>query len=163
AAGRYIVVWDNFVTGDGTNIRLLAQRVQDGVLTGDQFRVDTGVTTARDLFPAVALTASGDFAVVWGRELLFQAQNDFDLSGRRFTSDGGPLGDEFHVSTQPTNQGTVPPTPARRSDGAFLVAWTVHFPDNAVGTVFGQPYDASGTAGSLLVSAPATAADTQVP
>jgi hypothetical protein len=125
--------------------------------------VDTGVTTARDRVPAVAPTASGDFAIVWGRELLLGATDDYDLYGRRFTSDGVSLGDEFHVSTQTTNQGTVPPAIARRSDGGFLVAWTPHFASLIPGTLFVQPYDASGSAGTLLVSAPATAADEQLP
>jgi hypothetical protein len=163
ASGRYVVVWENFVTGDGMNIRLFAQRIQDGALTGAAFRVDTGVTTARDRVPAVATTASGDFAVVWGRELLLGATDDFDLYGRRFTSDAIALGGEFHISTQTTNQGSAPPAIARRSDGAFLVAWTAHFPPSAIGTVFAQAYDPSGTPGAYLVSDAATAADEQIP
>jgi hypothetical protein len=164
SSGRYVVVWANAAaTGDGMNIRIFAQRIQDGSLTGAAFRVDTGVTTARDRVPAVAPTASGDFAVVWGRELLLGATDDFDLYGRRFTSDGVALGGEFHISMQTTNQGSVPPAIARRSDGAFLVAWTAHFPPAAIGTVFVQAYDASGTTSAYLVSDAATAADEQIP
>jgi hypothetical protein len=146
ATGQFVVVWERYDFVSPATI--MAQRIQGGALTGTAFRVDVGATSG-DQRPAVAPTASGDFAVVWGRSPF--ASDHWDLFGQRLSASGTLLGFLFHISTTTTNQNSGAPAIARRYDGAFVVVWTPNTYLAAVHTVFGRPYDAAGVAGSTFV------------
>lgn len=90
---------------------------------GPQFQVNSYSTDAQ-YEPAVAVTPSGDFVVVWrswaspGSDTLFTS-----ILGRRFDTDGTPLEDDFQVNTfAPFSQHD--PAVASLPTGEFVVAWT---------------------------------------
>lgn len=73
-------------------------------------------------FPVVAGAPNGDFVVVWQRTGS-PSDDGWGIEGRRFSSDGSPLGAPFQVNTYTTNAQTNPAV-AIGSDGRFTVVWT---------------------------------------
>lgn len=112
-------------------------------VAGAETRVNT--TTANDqTLPqsrAVAADADGDFVVVWSGAGTGDTAGVF---GQRFDADGNAIGGEFRVNTTTTGTQTNPAV-AMTSDGAFVVVWNGNGPGDS-GGIFGQRYDASGTA-----------------
>ena len=96
---------------------------------GDEFRVNT-YTIGYQQIGSVAMNASGNFVVVW-------QSHDWDdpywcVSGRRYDSDGNPLGTDFQINTidtlsnyfSTTTDGLNPITNfnvAMDDDGGFVV------------------------------------------
>jgi hypothetical protein len=78
----------------------------------------------------VARDGSGRYVIVW-------EESDHNLWGRRFGSDGTPLGDDFQVNTssKPSGFQRVASDPS----GNFVVAWT------AGGDVIARLFDSHGT------------------
>jgi hypothetical protein len=113
---------------------------------GDQFQVNT-YTTDYQGQPAVAVDADGDFVVVWTSLGSSGTDPDFSVQGRRFASDGSPVGDDFQVNTFTTSdQGTA--DVAMSADGDFVVVWRsrgVGGPDSYGESIQGQRYAADGT------------------
>jgi hypothetical protein len=140
ASGRFVVVWESGVLA-GTSFAA-ARWFQDGAPLATDQRVDN--STYFDQRPAVVTSSTGEFTVVWGRSPT--PSNHWDLYGQRFSSLGAPLGGEFHVTTATTTQAAGSPRMAGRPDGSFLVTWAPNTFPAEVGTVFVQPYDATGAA-----------------
>jgi hypothetical protein len=147
-AGNFVVAWHDGVTpgngADGGGYGVFGQRFgTGGARLGFEFRVNT-YTTGNQFGPAVASDASGNFVVAW-------TSNDQDGSsqgifGQRFAANGLPSGGEFRVNTYTTS---LQRRPAVASDagGNFVVTWEGRGPqDLSSYGVFGQRYDASGTA-----------------
>ncbi len=111
SGGTFTVVWYEH---DYIDIR--AQRYgQDGTPIGDEFRVvspgnyDGG-------YPSVAADAAGNFVVVWGVII------SHEIYGRRFGSDGAPIGNDFQINTYTAfiqEKASVAVEP----DGDFVVVW----------------------------------------
>lgn len=116
--GNFIVVWQSgtySVDGpDGDDGGIQGQRFNsDGTPAGGEFQINT-YTTGYQGAPAVAADATGSFVVVWNRNAYFL---DYQVAGRRFASDGSPVGDEFLVS----GSGTGPDVAVQ--PGGFVVVW----------------------------------------
>lgn len=107
---------------------------------GVEFQVNS-YTTNDQIRSAAAMTAEGDFAVVW--DSYFQDGSFWGVFGQRFDGEGNPEGDQFQVNTYTTMR-QMRPAVAADAQG-FVVVWATYEPDGAVFGVFGQRYDANGS------------------
>jgi hypothetical protein len=165
AAGNFVVVWES-LSQDGDNVDVFGQRYDaGGVPRGSEFQVNT-YTTNYQGFPAVAVDAAGNFAVIWQSN--GQDGSSVGVFGQRYDAAGAAVGGEFGANTYTgDNQGAS----AVAADGAgnFVVVWQSYAQDGSGFGVFGQRYDAAGAAvgGEFRVNtytadrqgAPAVAAD----
>jgi hypothetical protein len=128
AAGGFVVAWtrQSFPGGD-----IFARRFT-GAGDGGEFRVNT-YTTGSQYRPAVAMSPSGAFVVVWD-----SYQEIHQIIGQRYSISGTPLGGEFIVDTAP--YGAFYPRVAYESNGDFVVVWSVRV-SSSIG---GQRFNGSG-------------------
>ncbi|MCP3961424.1 MAG: hypothetical protein GY719_26565 [bacterium] len=150
SAGGFIVVWDsNGSSGADTSFRSIqGQRyASDGTALGAQFEVNS-YTTNTQAAARVAVGPGGAFVVVWetyGASVGTDTAGD-GISGRRFASDGTPVGSDFQVNTYTTaNQrlGGVGIGPG----GEFTVVWNSFGSggtDSSLWSVHGQRYASDG-------------------
>jgi hypothetical protein len=139
--GRFVVVWSK---SDGQLDGVFARRFDaTGAPVGFAFPVN-GYTTGDQQFPDVAMSASGDFVVVWSTDQDGSADAIF---ARRYANDGSPLGDEFQVNTYTTGR-QYRPAVAMDGSGGFVVVWSSVDPpggqDGSHSGVFGQRYNQVG-------------------
>jgi hypothetical protein len=137
ANGEFVVVWEQ-PDGDGEGI--FARRYSSaGAPLTSPFRVNTYTTSVQRL-PQVAKSRSGDFVVVWQSAQEFGV--GYDIVGRRFSSAGGPLDDDFRIEGTTSESHEYPSVAAVGIDAGFVVAWTADQPSSK--NVFARRYDASG-------------------
>ena len=145
-AGSFVIVWTSgpsLITGtyprpgqDGSETGIFGQRYDSaGNLLGLEFRINT-FTGGYQLAPDVASDLSGAFVVVW--ESSGQAAPLSNIYGRRYDSDGLPLGAEFQVNTSTTFSRSRPAV-ASDADGNFVVAW-----EGSIEEVFARRFDSTG-------------------
>jgi hypothetical protein len=126
-AGNFVVVWLDYVYGNYTvSQRVLAQRYDAaGAPVGDEIEVANGDDAN---LPAVAAAKApnGQFVVVWEAhpesDSYYSTGPQREVRGRRFASDGTPLGAEFAVNTYTTDYQWKPAV-ASDAAGNFLVTW----------------------------------------
>jgi hypothetical protein len=136
--GRFVIVWDS---DDGSYLGVFGQRYDSaGTPLGSEFRANT-TTADEQHHAAVDVDSAGNFVVVW-------TSGSFDGSyygivGRRFDSNGVPLGSEFIANTHTGNDQFDPDVTTTGT--GFVVAWSNFAPldGNGIGT-FGQRFDTSG-------------------
>ena len=148
--GNFVVTWSS-INQDGGGWGIYAERYNaSGVGQGD-FLVNT-TTSGDQIYSQVAMDADGDFVITWETDLQFGT--GFGIFGRRYNSSGAAQGGEFLINT--TTAGDQ-----RRSAvdidaaGNFVVTWTDAGQDGSGGGIYGQRFNASGTAvgGEFLVNA----------
>ena len=98
--------------GFGTAVAELAFR-------GPEFQVNT-YTTYGQIRPSVAVSAAGDFVVVW--ESVGQDGSAYGVFGQRFDNTGGNVGTEFQINTYLTSN-QVRASVAVGATGDFVVVW----------------------------------------
>jgi hypothetical protein len=126
--GNFVIVWAH---GDGSALGIFAQRyAASGAQLGGEFRVNT-VTTNYQMYPSVALDASGNFCVVWQDTLRL------GIFGQRYRATGAPDGGEFSVSSNATFT-KYPPAVAMDGNSDFTVVWETLTQDGFNGGIFGQ-------------------------
>src|SRR4030042_5881075 len=79
------------------------------------------VNTYTDLYqeyPDIAMDSNGNFVIVWDSAWQYSG---LDVIGRRYDSNGNPIGGEFKVST--IDKGGDPQSIAMSDNGAFFVTW----------------------------------------
>ena len=139
STGDFVVVWD----GDGPSTTdIFGQRYNSsGTAQGSEFLVNT-YTTSFQRLPSVAADSAGNFVVTW-QEYSYPPRN---ISARRFSSSGSPLGAEFKVNTTtPGTQGD--PAVAADPAGNFVVVWdSFASEDGSYRSVHGQRYNSAGSA-----------------
>jgi hypothetical protein len=136
ANGNFVMVWRAGSATGGPNILGKRYSADGQPLTGD-FPVNV-TTSGSQSFPDVAASAGGGFVVVWVNANAGITQ----VLGRRFASDGAPLGGEFRVSPATA---TYPSHPSVASDSAgnFVVVWNSNAYTGGA-YVAGQRYSSSG-------------------
>ena len=140
ADGRFVVAW----TSDGQDGALggvYARRFgPDGApLSGD---IHVSVATAGDQkSPAVAMAATGAFAVAW--QSMNQDGSSWGVYGHRFDAAGVSVRGELHVSSQALGAQWRPAV-AASPDGALAFVWQSDGQDGAGAGIFGQSYAAAG-------------------
>ena len=142
--GSFVVVWTSRGSFNTASIysSIQGQRyAPDGSPRGAQFQANS-YTPSFPNDPSVAVAANGDFVVVWdGRSTGTDA--DSSVQGRRYRSDGFPVGDQFQVNTY-TTQFQYRPAVAGAANGDFLVVWASYRSGGS--TVQGQRYASDGSA-----------------
>jgi hypothetical protein len=101
-----------------------APAIAQGEPLGPEFRVNT-YTTGDQYWPSVAADASGNFVagnfvIVWTS--VGQDGSFHEVFGKRFTSAGVPLGDDFQVNTYTFFVEWLPSVAVQPS-GDFIVVW----------------------------------------
>jgi hypothetical protein len=139
-AGSFLVVWEG---GDGSGAGIVGRRFDEhGTPLGPNF-VLNAYTSGNQLRPAVAVSPSGDFVVVWKG---YGAPTGLSgVSGRRFDAAGAPLGDEFQVAFLTTSS-LSEPSVAMDPMGGFVILWDkpAHPSTGFSEEIFGQHYDDAG-------------------
>ncbi len=119
-AGDFVVVWQSAgsSTGDTSGASILGQRfASDGSPVASEFQVND-ITTDNQRYPQIAMDPEGEFIVVWQDG----PSNSEEIQGRRFQSDGNPLGSQFLVNSYTTGSQREPDV-ALAPDGSFQIVW----------------------------------------
>ena len=131
AAGNFVVVWTSLgsVGNDQSDTSIQGQRyAADGSPVGGQFQVNTHVVSTQNK-PAVAYDAAGNFVATWESNSSQGSDASFySVHGRRFSSNGTPLGNQFQANTFTLNNQSSPCI-AIDSEGNFIIGW------NSVGSL----------------------------
>ncbi len=114
-AGRFVVVWDEFVPpGDGGYRHILGRRYDStGAPLGSEFEVSQYANYETQA-PDVAADPNGEFMVVWHTY-------SYEVRGRRYDAAATPLGNEFTIQTDGFFE--VFPRIAAQGGGEFVVVW----------------------------------------
>jgi hypothetical protein len=130
--------------GSYSNRGIFAQRFDSlGQRQGAEFQVNT-FTFFRQYAPNLVHDSQGNFVVVWasaGQDVYYYEGN---VAGRRFRSNGAPIGDEFRVSSSTFNN-EYRPSIANDSTGNFVVVWASPGQGFAVNNIIGRRFDSSAT------------------
>jgi hypothetical protein len=147
-AGNFVVVWQSY-SQDGYAYGVYGQRYTSaGAQTGQDFKVNT-YTSHSQQFPTVARNAAGTFVVAW--ESYGQDGQDYGIYAQRYDINGNPSGNEFKVNTY-TTASQRDPSIAIDGSGNFVVVWKSSpgfagtGQDGSAAGIFGQRYNANGTA-----------------
>ena len=149
ADGDFVVVWGSLGSfgTDSSGYSIQGQRyAADGSAVGGEFQVNT-YTTDRQVRPAVAMDADGNFVVVWNSRGSFGTDSsDHSIQGQRYAADGSPAGGQFQVNTYTTGF-QYKASVAMDADGDFVVAWHGASAGTDVSglSVQGQRYAADGS------------------
>jgi len=138
--GRFAVVW-NSIGQDGSMHGVFGRRYDDAGAPGPEFSVNT-FTTGYQLWPAVAMDASGKFVVAW--ESWGQDDAYAGIFAQRYDAAGVPQGPEFRVNSY-TSGGQRYPSVGMDAGGNFVVVWVDEQQEGSPG-IFAQRYDAAGVA-----------------
>ncbi len=151
ADGRFVVVWESQGSSgtDSSGRSVQGQRfAADGSPAGGEFQINTSTIDYQRL-PAVAMTADGDFVVIWhGPDSAGTDQSADSIQGQRYASGGTTVGGEFQVNTY-TTSGQFVPAVAMGADGGFVVVWHSFGSagtDSSALSVQGQRFAADGAA-----------------
>jgi hypothetical protein len=142
--GNFVVVWQGRDPAEsGYSFSIFGQRFRaSGVTLGVEFQVGDLVDSL-ETNPVAAMDARGRFVVVW-ESLGLDGSGD-GVFGQRYDASGTPQGRVFQVNAHTTSDQFAPAV-AAFPDGGFVVVWTGAFQDGSGEGVFGQRFDASGTA-----------------
>jgi hypothetical protein len=132
AAGNFVVAWQGDEDIWARRFDTLGQPLGAPMLVNSY-------TTDSQRSPAIAVTPTGDFVVVWTDH--YYDRSITGVVGRRFDASGAPLGGSFLVNTYTTGRQDDPDVGVAAS-GAFVVAWDGQ---DGSGTL-ARRFDAAGTA-----------------
>ena len=123
-SGAFVVAWESRHQPDDESGGVRAQLyASNGSALGDEIVVNTYTTNSQQA-AAVAMHDDGRFLVVWSS--VGSSTTDTDstgILGRRFASDGSPVGGEFQVNSYITGS-QFGADVAYGLDGNFIVTWT---------------------------------------
>jgi hypothetical protein len=144
ADGDFVVTWESY-SQDGSGRGIYAQRFEaDGEKQGSEFRVNT-YTTNQQRDSQVAMSAEGDFTVVWWGP----GQGDPDgIYAQRYNAAGLAQGSEFRVNDVINDTQSIPSI-AMDQAGNFVIAWMSNNQDGNNEGIFAQRY-------AIAVQAPST-------
>ena len=160
--GSFVATW----TGKGEKDIFVRQFGASGVALGDEFRINT-TTLHEQNESAIAIDAFGNFVVAWTSENQEGDNgNDGNVYFQRYDSSGAERGGEVRVNTT-TAGDQRHPSIAMDGAGNIVVAWTSFGEagdDAAVGNVYRQAFDVTGTAvGTPLRVNTTSAGDQRIP
>jgi hypothetical protein len=140
--GSYVVVWESWGQ-DGDEEGIIGQRFDsDWNKSGSEFQINTTIS-GDQLKPSISTLNDGSFVVVWESD--GQDGSGLGIYGQRFDSSGVAQGSEFQVNTYTTNDQSEPSVTAL-TDGGFVVVWESNGQDGSGDGIYGQRYDAAGSA-----------------
>ena len=136
--GDFVVAWTTI-----PGVDVVARRfASDGNPLGVEFLVNTS-TVLNDASPSTATDANGNFVIAWRR--VATGGDPAEVFGRRFTSGGGAVGDEFQVNSHTLGEQRVPDV-ARDAEGDSVVVWESVGQDGDLSGVFGRRFASDGSA-----------------
>jgi len=142
AAGNYVITWQSDAQ-DGDGYGIYAQRYSAaGVVQGTEFRVNS-FTTGDQVFPSIAMDATGDFAITWRSQV--QDGSGFGIYAQRYNAGGIAQGSEFRVNSTTTNDQNSPSI-SMDTAGDFVVTWQSYGQDGSHYGIYAQRYNATGVA-----------------
>ncbi len=135
-AGNFVVVWQ---AADANGLGVFAQRFDAAGLTigVTEFAVNTVEANGDQELAAVAMNASGQFAIVWQGE----DANNSGIRASLYGADGTALREDFLVNVFEDDD-QIAPSVAIADDGSFVVAWESADVDGQ--GVFARYFDAAG-------------------
>jgi hypothetical protein len=140
-AGNFVVVWQSYLQ-DGSSWGIFGQRFDSsGGRLGAEFAVNAYVTSDQQV-PNVFLEADNSFIVTWNSN--GQDGGGVGAFGRRFDSNGAPVGGDFQISAHTLNAQSIP-TLAYDADGGFVAAWQSQLQDGSGFGVFGRRFDSGAS------------------
>ena len=132
-AGGYAVVWGSFdSSGTDTGWGIEACLVSATGVPSPQFQVPSDPTGSQ-LYPSVTELADGGFLVTW----VVTSQ----LWGRRFNAAGGPVGNDFVISTSFVAQ-KLDNDAAIGWDGRVIVVWAEQEDNGGLREIYARLFDA---------------------
>jgi hypothetical protein len=147
--GSFVVVWvgDQSSGDDDSDASIQMRRFDSrGAALGDDFQVNQ-YTTGRQNSPQVAMTPSGEFAVVWRSTSPVPPDDDHSsIQGRWFHADGTPASQELQLTSYTTSLQAHPQVGAD-SLGNFVVVWTSYGStgsDTSQTSIAGRRFDSTG-------------------
>lgn len=152
SSGNYIVVWES--AGD-----IYGQRYDStGTAQGSEIQISTNA--ANDRRASVGMNASGAFVVTWDRD---GGGGLYDIYARQYDASGTAVGGAFLVNST-TAYDQEQACAALDANGNFVVIWeSDHATSGVSDNIYGQRYDASGTAqGSNFIVNTTTAGDQDI-
>ncbi|MEM7588663.1 MAG: Ig-like domain-containing protein [Myxococcota bacterium] len=140
----FAMVWQSW-RQDGDANGIYGQRYDvAGHAVGSNFLVNTETLDSQRA-PDIAVLSNGGFVVVWESDEQEGEGLRLGIYGQRYDSNGSPVGSEFHVNTHVNNDQRMPVV-AGLSHGGFVVIWQSWGQDTNGYGIYGQRYDANGTA-----------------
>ena len=140
--GNFVVAWNSNLQ-DGSGWGVYAQRYSAaGAPQGGEFRVNT-FTTDFQTDPSVAMDRNGNFVVAWNS--FGQDGSEYGVYAQRYNAAGTPQGGEFRASTFTAGNQSDPRVDMNRV-GDFVIVWGSDAQDGSGRGVFGQFYNANGSA-----------------
>ena len=118
-----------------------------GTITADggETRVNTTTSGVQSTYAygggSVAMHDDGSSVVVWKDT----RSGSGDIWAQRYDAQGNAVGGEFLVNTYTASDQTTPSV-STASDGSFVVTWMSNGQDGSSWGVFGQRFDANGSA-----------------
>ena len=118
ANGNFTVTWHK-IEDAASNTYVYAQRFNaNGTKEGPEFQING--TTFHQYNPAIAMSANGDFIIVWDGP--GNGENSEGIFGQRFDAAGNPTGAELHINDETAGSQKFPDI-ALASSGNFVVVW----------------------------------------
>ncbi len=134
--GDFVVVWEQDTASSSGGI--YARRYDAaGAALGGEFRATSTIGSLNLFAPAVAMSDSGAFFVSWS--------GSRDVHMRRFDAAGVAQGSDTRVNSFTTDDQYYPSI-AMQPTGEFVITWDSKEQDGSGWGVYGQRYDAAGTA-----------------
>ena len=136
SSGNFVVVWTHEVDAAGTDTSIMAQRFNaSGVAQGSNFQVNT-YTTARQIYPMVAMDDSGAFIVTWESE--GQDSGTKGVYAQRYNAGGTKIGCEFRLNTYSTVTQEIATVATNASGSRVVAAWVSNGQDGSGKGVYTQ-------------------------
>jgi hypothetical protein len=121
--GSFVVLWTDVPDLPPLSNGFFGQRfTPGGAPLGQSFEISSSSSTLRGQ-PAIAVAADGSFFAVWSSYVYVTGPQPQPVSivGRRFASDGTPLGGDLRIDRSAAPKGG--PSVALSGDGRGLVVW----------------------------------------
>lgn len=143
--GSFVVAWttEPFYYSDESSDVYARRFDAAGQPLGPDFLVNNVITSDEQWLPEVAMSASGDFLIIW--DSWAGEGSFFDVYARRFAANGVPLGDEFPLAQGHTSEEWLGLWTT--GDGSFVALWGVRGNEPVpyfTNGIFGQRFAASG-------------------
>ena len=136
--GDFVITWQSY-SQDGDSWGVYYQRFNNArVAQGNETLVNT-TTNGKQCSPKVTMDDAGNFAIVW--------ESTGDIYAALYNADGTTAKTEFSINSTTTNQ-QIYPNIAMDSDGDFVIVWQSYAQDGNGFGIYGQRYNAAGTAQS---------------
>jgi VCBS repeat-containing protein len=142
SSGGFVTVWQSNLQ-DGSQGGIYGQRFDGaGNALGTEFQINSFIT-GNQSNASVATLAAGGFVAVWQSDVQDGSQGG--IYGQRFDDSGVSLGTEFQINSFTSGDQSEPDV-AALSNGGFVAVWQSDGQDGSSYGIYGQLYDASGTA-----------------